>query len=157
MNLEQLRKKYGRGKEVMTTGGNEMKGRSILNRMFEGTKKVAKVTATVMPATNRKVDRIAERFNARMNDIEMKQQITEVKLAMLAQLMGANLPTDEEIMEALLEEEQEEMEKVEVVETEEVTVVEEKPGVEFYQPEEEETPQVRTSRRRIRRSAPLAE
>lgn len=58
----------------------------------------------VMPATNKKVDNIAAKFNSRLNSVEKQQRIDSVKVSMIAQATGVNLPSDEEIMEALDEE-----------------------------------------------------
>jgi hypothetical protein len=123
MNLEQLKAKYANNTTVKgndTTMKNDTAclgmskfGRKA-NKAWEATKDTTKAAATVvgrvMPATNGKVDDIAAKFNNRLNNVEMKQRAQDVKIAMLAQLVGADMPTDEEIVEALMEEDKAEEE-----------------------------------------------
>jgi hypothetical protein len=77
------------------------------NKAWDTTKSTAATVGStvkgVMPATNKKVDGIAAKFNTRLNNVEMQQRVDAVKISMIAQATGVNLPTDEEIVEAILE------------------------------------------------------
>lgn len=113
MNLEQLRAKYATNntKAETVTAATEtvvetvpVLGTGWFGNTTTRTVQVAKSAATsiggIMPATNRRVDSIASEFNSRINNVEVKQWGQDVKIEMLAQLLGANLPSDEELVAA---------------------------------------------------------
>jgi Mg-chelatase subunit ChlI len=56
------------------------------------------------------VDDIAAQFNNRLNNVEMEQRVHDVYFSMLSQATGINLPTKEEVIEALIQQDKEEAE-----------------------------------------------
>ena len=74
---------------------------------FAAAGKAGSTVKGIMPASNKKVDTIAAKFNSRLNNLEMQQRVVDVKLSMLSQATGIDFPTDEEIVEALVEQDKE--------------------------------------------------
>jgi hypothetical protein len=117
MNLQQLKAKYANNTTTVEAAATQERVRmaGLFGKAAKKTVAVAKTSATavhgVMPATNRRVDSIASQFNDRINNVEAKQWGQDVKIEMLAQLLGANMPTDEELMEAFVQHQIEEEER----------------------------------------------
>lgn len=55
-----------------------------------------------LPASNKKVDGIAAKFNTRLNNVEMEQRVQDVYVNMIAQATGVALPSKEEVIEELI-------------------------------------------------------
>lgn len=79
---------------------------SVVDSTFAAAGKAGSTVKGLMPATNKKVDTIAAKFNSRLNNLEMQQRVVDVKLSMLSQATGIDFPTDEEIVEALVEQDE---------------------------------------------------
>lgn len=94
MNLEQLKAKYAKGTEA----AKEVKS-STTGKVWGATKTAAKATGGfvygVMPATNRRVNSIAEELNTQLNNHEFELFKHDVMIEMIAQKVGVTLPDDD--------------------------------------------------------------
>jgi hypothetical protein len=101
--LSQFKSALGQNVEAGVEATNQFAGKA-----WDTTKSTAATVGTAvkgaMPASNKKVDNIATKFNSRLNNVEMEQRVQEVYINMIAQAKGVILPSKEEVMEALLEE-----------------------------------------------------
>lgn len=81
-----------------------------VNKVVDATKSAAVKTGStvkgILPASNKKVDSIAAKFNSRLNNVEMNQRVDDVYISMIAQATGVNLPSREEVIEALAEQDE---------------------------------------------------
>jgi hypothetical protein len=100
----------GAGTVAGATAAAVVNSTDKVSKAFDATKSATIKTGSaikgVMPATNKKVDTIAAKFNNRLNNLEMQQRVVDVKLSMLSQMTGVQFPTDEEIVEALTEQDE---------------------------------------------------
>lgn len=100
----------GAGTVAGATAATVINHADKVTKAFDATKSAAVKTGNtvvgMLPASNKKVDGIAAKFNSRLNNIEMNQRVVDVKLSMLSQMTGVQFPTDEEIIEALVEQDE---------------------------------------------------
>ena len=104
MNLEQLKAKYAKGTEA----AKEVQASST-GKVWGATKTAVKATGSfvhgVMPATNRRVNKIAEELNAELNNHKFELFKHDIMIEMIAKKVGVNLPDDETLFRYYMEEE----------------------------------------------------